>query len=103
VGSAKMMTDIVERLRLDKLVESDDSRDKLARAGLRGPVPQTVFMFFRFVMPFALFGLGILYFFFLAHFQWSGMMKLAASIASALVGFYLPDIFVANRIARNRS
>jgi tight adherence protein C len=101
-GSTKLMKTIVDRFKLARLVESEDSRDKLMRAGLRGQTPLTVFMFFRFVMPFVLFATGLVYFFLLSHLGWGGMMKLAASIASALVGFYLPDVFVSNMIAKRQ-
>jgi tight adherence protein C len=102
VGSTKVIKQIVERFNLAKLVESDDSRDKLARAGMRGPTPAIVFMFFRFVMPFILFGAALFYLFLVTHFAWSGTMKLGASVAAALVGFYVPDLFVSNLIAKRQ-
>jgi tight adherence protein C len=101
-GSAKLMKDVVERFNIAKLVESDDSREKLSRAGLRGQMPLTIFMFFRFVMPFVLFAAGLFYFFFVTHFEWTGMMKLCASLGAALTGFYLPDIFVSNLTSKRQ-
>ncbi len=102
VGSTKLIKQIVERFNIAKLVESEDSREKLARAGLRGPTPLIVFMFFRFVMPFILFAAALLYLFFVTHFAWSGTVKLGAAVAAALLGFYLPDLFVSNIIARRQ-
>ena len=102
VGSAKVMKDIVERFNLSKLVASEESHDKLMRAGFRGQTPLIVFNFFRFVMPFILFGVGLVYFFVLTHFAWSGMMKLSAAVGAALVGYYLPDVFISNTIARRQ-
>ena len=86
VGSTKLIKQIVERFNIAKLVESEDSREKLARAGLRGPTPLIVFMFFRFVMPFILFAAALLYLFFVTHFAWSGTVKLGAAVAAALLG-----------------
>ena len=102
VGSAKLMKQVVERFNLAKLVESEGSRDRLARAGMRGQTPVIVFMFFRFVMPFLLFGAALIYLFFVTHFAWSGTMKMGASVGAALLGFYLPDLFVSNVIARRQ-
>ena len=101
-GSTKLMAQIISRFKLARLVESEDSRAKLMRAGLRGQTPQTVFMFFRFVMPFLLFTTGLIYFYFLTHFAWTGIMKLAASLGAALIGFYLPDLFVSNMISKRQ-
>ena len=102
VGSAKLIKQIVERFNIAKLVGSDDSREKLTRAGLRGQTPVIVFMFFRFAMPFILFAVALFYLFVVTHFSWSSTMKLGAAVAAALVGFYLPDIFVSNLIAKRQ-
>ncbi|MDE2183452.1 MAG: type II secretion system F family protein [Alphaproteobacteria bacterium] len=102
VGSARLVKNIVDRFNLAKLVASEESADKLQRAGLRGPTPLVVFNFCRFVMPFVLFGAALLYLFVITNFHWTGMMKLAASVAAALVGYYAPDIFISNIIARRQ-
>jgi tight adherence protein C len=102
VGSVKVMKGLVERFDLAKLVESEGSREKLAQAGYRGPTPVMVFMFFRFVMPFIVFAIALLYVFVLAHFEWSTIMKIGVAIAAALAGYYLPDIFVSNAISRRQ-
>ena len=96
------MKGFVERFDLAKLVESEGSKEKLAMAGYRGPTPAMVFMFFRFVMPFIVFGLALIYVFLIAHFQWSTIMKVGAAVAAALVGYYLPDVFVSNVISRRQ-
>ena len=102
VGSVKFMKGIVERFDLAKLVASDGSREKLATAGYRGPTPVMVFMFFRFVMPFIVFAIALLYVFLLAHFTWSTITKIGVAVAAALVGYYLPDVFVSNAISRRQ-
>jgi tight adherence protein C len=103
VGSVKFMKGMVERFDLAKLVESEGSKEKLAMAGYRGPTPAMVFMFFRFVMPFVVFGLALVYLFLIVHFNWTPIMKIAGAIACALVGYYLPDLFVSNVIARRQA
>jgi len=42
---------IVEQLNLHKLLEANDTREKLRMAGLRGQAPLITFLFFRLVMP----------------------------------------------------
>jgi tight adherence protein C len=103
VGTTKLITQIMERFNLSRLVGSEDSRDKLATAGLRSQTHHIVFMFFRFVMPFILFGLALFYLFVVTHFAWSGTMKMAAAVGSALLGFYLPDLFVSNLSTRRQT
>lgn len=101
-GVAKFMKTVVERFNLSRLAESDDSRGKLVRAGLRGQAPLPVFIFFRFVMPVILFVCGLIYFFVLAHYPWSGLFKLAAALVTALIGYYLPDLFISNLISKRQ-
>ena len=101
-GTTKLITQIVERFNLNKLVESAGSRDKLATAGLRSQTHHIVFMFFRFVMPFILFALALFYLYVVTHFAWSGTMKIGAAVGAALLGFYLPDLFVSNLTARRQ-
>ncbi len=102
VGSVKFMKGMVERFDLARLVESEGSKEKLAMAGYRGPTPVMVFMFFRFVMPFVVFVLALIYVFLIAHFSYSTMTKIGIAVAAALVGYYLPDLFVSNAISRRQ-
>jgi tight adherence protein C len=102
VGSTKLIKQFSDRFDLAKLVASEGTQEKLSQAGLRGPTPLMVFNFFRFVMPFALFAFGLLYFFVIGTFHWTAMMKLAAAVAAALIGYYLPDVFISNAISRRQ-
>jgi len=45
----------------------------------------------------------LLYVFVIAHFQWSTIMKIGTAVAAALVGYYLPDVFVSNVISRRQT
>ena len=103
VGTTKLITQIVERFNLTRLVQSEGSREKLATAGLRSQTHHIVFMFFRFVMPFILFALALFYLYVVTHFAWSGTMKMATAVGAALLGFYLPDLFVSNLAARRQT
>jgi len=103
VEPSTMMKNVLDRFKLGTSLESDNSRDKLSQAGYRGQAPLIAFMFFRFVMPFIVFVVALFYLFVVTHFEWSFMMKITASVASALFGYYLPDLFVSNMIAKRRT
>jgi tight adherence protein C len=92
----------LEKLKLGNVLEGADSREKLAAAGYRGQAPLIAFMFFRFVMPFAVFGGTLFYLFVMTHFHWSHLQKVLAAFGGAFVGFYLPDLFVNNKISRRQ-
>jgi tight adherence protein C len=96
------MKQTVERLKLSNLLESADTRDKLAQAGYRGQAPLVAFMFFRFVMPFIVFAAALIYVFLITHFTWSPLVKFLAAAAAALLGYYLPDLFVSNMIQKRQ-
>jgi len=92
----------VDRLNLMELMESDAIRGKLKKAGFRGQAPVYSFMFFRFFMPIILFVVTIFYLFFANSFGFDPMARIAFSFAAAFIGFYLPNVFVENMIARRQ-
>jgi tight adherence protein C len=102
VEPSTLMKSVLDKFKLGTSLESDNSREKLAMAGYRGQAPLIAFMFFRFVMPAIVFVVALVYLFLITHFEWSFMMKVSASFAGALFGYYLPDLFVSNIIARRR-
>jgi len=102
VGSVKFMKGMVERFDLAKLVESEGSKEKLAMAGYRGPTPVMVFMFFRFVMPFVVFALALIYVFLIAHFTYSTMTKIGICLVATYIGIQSPDIYLRNRIQKRK-
>jgi tight adherence protein C len=103
VEPSSLMKTVLEKFKLGTSLESENSREKLSMAGYRGQAPLIAFMFFRFVMPFIVFVVALFYLFVLTHFAWSFMMKVTAAVAGALFGYYLPDLFVSNIIARRRT
>jgi tight adherence protein C len=103
VEPSNLMKSVLDRFKLGTHLESENSRDKLAQAGYRGQAPLIAFMFFRFVMPFVVFAVALIYLFLLTHFQWTVMMKVCVAFAGALFGYYLPDIFVSNIIQKRRT
>jgi tight adherence protein C len=102
VAPSTLMKSTLDRFKLTNMLESEDSKEKLARAGYRGQAPLIAFMFFRFVGPGLVFVVMLFYLFVVTHFHWAFMMKVSASFAGALVGYYLPDIFISNATSRRQ-
>jgi tight adherence protein C len=92
----------LDRFKLGNMLEGENSRAKLASAGYRGQAPLITFMFFRFVMPFLVFAVTLFYLFLILHLTWTPLEKIVAAFVGALIGFYLPDLFVNNMIARRQ-
>ena len=99
----EFMKKTVDRLKLSSLLESQDTREKLARAGRRGQAAFVTFIFFRFVMPFIVFAVALFYLFVVVNFGWSGLIKFLAALAAGLIGYYLPDVFVSNMIQKRQT
>jgi tight adherence protein C len=102
VEPTSYMKATLDKFKLSSILEGEDSRDKLASAGYRGQAPLITFMFFRFVMPFIVFGITLFYLFLVVKPAWSTPVKLLAAFGGAAIGFYLPDIFVNNMIQRRQ-
>jgi tight adherence protein C len=96
------MKQTLEKLKLSSILEGSNTRDKLVQAGYRGQAPLVTFMFFRFVMPFILFAVALLYVFGVLHLHWPAWQKFLAAFATAALGFYVPDLFLSNKITRRQ-
>jgi tight adherence protein C len=94
--------DIVERLNLSKLLEDPKVVERLAQAGYRGPKPLTRFYFFRFASPFIFLAVAAFYLFVFNDFGLSFMLRVTAVMTAAVIGFYAPNIYLANRIAKRQ-
>jgi tight adherence protein C len=53
-------------------------------------------------MPFIVFVVVLFYLFVVLHIGWPPVQKIGAAFIGALIGFYLPDMFVNNMIARRQ-
>jgi tight adherence protein C len=94
---------VVERLNLTQLLEDPKVAEKMAQAGYRGPKPLTTFYFFRFSMPFIFLAVSLFYLFVFNDFGLPVMTRVTICMVSAVVGFYGPNIFLANRISKRRA
>ncbi len=92
------MKQTIERLNLRNILESPNTKEKLSRAGYRGQASIYAFMFFRFVMPFILFFAAVVYLFVISKYNLPPLAKIGIAFGGAFLGFYLPDLYVQNKI-----
>jgi len=96
------MKQLVDQLNLRKILEGEGTRDKLKMAGLRGQAPLFTFLFFRLIMPFVFMGAAAFYLFFVNDHELTQFLRLAAVSGAGFAGFYAPNIFISNLIARRQ-
>lgn len=95
---------IVEQFRLSQWFSTETAAEKLAAAGYRGRAAETTFIFFRAVMPIALFLVGVFYLFVLNDFGLSQLTRWGACIALAYLGVKAPELYLKNKAQkRNES
>jgi tight adherence protein C len=96
------MRSIVERFNLRSVLADEKTADRLKQAGYRGQAPMTVFLFARFVLPFAAFVLALIYLFVITHWDRPAGFKLAVALGVAALGLYLPNVFLTNAIQKRQ-
>lgn len=97
------MQQVVDRLSLRKLLESPETRIKLAQAGFRGQSPLVTFLFFRLVMPVVVFFGAFFYLLITDNFAGDMLAKLMVSLAAGGIGFYLPNVYLQNLIDKRKA
>jgi tight adherence protein C len=97
------MQEIVNRLNLRKAFDTDEVRDLLKMAGLRGQAPLVTYMFFRLVMPIIVTIVALIYLFALANLQHPPIAKFGIAIAAGYGGFYLPNVFLKNLVQKRQA
>jgi tight adherence protein C len=93
---------LVDGLSLDSWLNTNTAKMKLAQAGFRGQGPENAFLAYRLASPILFLIAGVVYLFFIAHLQWSFMVKCGASMACAYVGIKAPELFLSNKIAKRQ-
>lgn len=97
------MGDAVRRLNLQKWVGADTSKALLQQAGFRGRKAEVAFLFFRFVMPFALLFVTALYLFLILPSEnYPFAAKAAILIAALYAGLKAPEIYLKNAISKRK-
>ena len=103
VAPKGFMQDIVERFNLRSMFETEEVRDKLKMAGLRGQAPLVGYMFFRVAMPVIIAIIALLYLFVIADYDYPALVKIGLAIGAGYAGFYVPNMFLKNLIQRRQT
>jgi tight adherence protein C len=97
------MQEIVDKLNLRSVFETEEVRDKLKMAGLRGQAPLVAYMFFRVAMPIIIAVIALLYLFVLADYDYPPLVKIGLAVGAGYIGFYVPNMFVENLVQRRQT
>jgi tight adherence protein C len=98
----KFFKAIFDRLNLAKEAEDSDMVRKLRMAGYRGQGPIVTFLAMRLIMSFALFAVAALYIFIILNPPYPVLAKVCVVVAAALAGYYVPAIYVRNRVGKRQ-
>ena len=97
------MQGIVDRFNLRGMFETEEVRDKLKMAGLRGQAPLVTYMFFRVAMPMIVAVVALVYLFLVADYQYPALVKLGLAVGAGYAGFYAPNFFIENLVQRRQT
>ena len=97
------MLDIVDKFDLRSSFDTDEVRDKLKMAGLRGPAPLVAYMFFRLFMPVLLTIAALIYMFFLASYDYPPIVNVGISLGVGYLGYYMPNFWIQNQITKRQN
>lgn len=96
------MQQIVDQLNLRNSFETDEIKNLLKMAGLRGQAPLVAYMFFRLVAPIIVTILALIYLFFIGKMQYPPIVKFGMALGAGYAGFYLPNLFLQNLVTRRQ-
>jgi len=96
------MQSVVSQFNLSKHLGTDDAKERLQRAGYRGPAAMTTFLFFRLVAPIAFIVVAAFYLFVIDDFGLSPLMSAGAIVFIAYVGVKVPELFLKNQTSKRQ-
>lgn len=98
-----MMGEVVNLLGVRERFDTEQLRQQLKMAGLRGQAPVVTFMFFRIAMPPAVTLGALFYLFVVMHdLPYSPGAKFCLSLILGGIGYYLPNLFLQNMISKRQ-
>ena len=100
--SKGFMQGIVDQMNLRQAFESEEIKDTLKMAGLRGQAPLTAYIFFRMFAPVIVGFLALAYLFGFSTLTYPPIVKFAMGLGAGYLGFYLPNMFLQNLISRRQ-
>ena len=97
-----LMKAILDRLKLNEMIEQPKLKEKLLQAGWRGPAPRITVIFFRLALPIGFAGAAALLLFGSSNIEMSTGVKLVICLVAGGVGYLMPNIMVANAITKRQ-
>jgi tight adherence protein C len=85
------------------MFETEEVRDKLKMAGLRGQAPLVAYLFFRLAMPIIIAVIALVYLFLIAAYEYPPPIKVGLALVAGYLGFYLPNMFIENLVQRRQT
>ncbi len=96
------MQQIVERSNLRSTFETEEIKNHLKMAGLRGQAPLVAYMFFRLIAPIIVLVLALIYLFFVGTVSYPPIVKFGMALGAGYAGFYLPNLFISNLVSKRQ-
>jgi tight adherence protein C len=94
---------IAERFNLKEALVDANTVNRLRAAGLRSENALNMFLVTRFLLPFVFLVLAFVWVFILGNLESKGLgIRILAVIGFAYFGFYLPNIYVSNRMGKRQ-
>jgi tight adherence protein C len=94
---------IAERFNLKEALVDANTVNRLRAAGLRSENALNMFLVARFLLPFIFLILAIVWVFVLGNLESKGLgIRILAVVGFAYFGFYLPNIYVTNRMGKRQ-
>lgn len=90
------MQQIVDQFELRQKFDTEEVRNKLKMAGLRGQAPLVAYMFFRLLVPVIVFFGTLFYMFVMSKAVYPPIVKVMMAVGAGFAGFYLPNLFLEN-------
>ncbi|UJQ93159.1 type II secretion system F family protein [Mariluticola halotolerans] len=100
--SKTYMKAVVDKFSLQKAFADEGTLENLQRAGYRGKGPLTTFLFMRFVTPFVMFLISLIYLSLTYLKDQPLYMSFAYAVGIGILGSYLPVILLRNRITKRQ-
>ncbi len=97
------MQQIVDQLDLRSKFDTEEVREQLKMAGLRGQAPLVTYMFFRVAVPIFVTLAALFYLFVMTKYPYPPIIKFLIAIGAGFVGYYVPNVFLTNIIQKRQS
>jgi tight adherence protein C len=97
------MQTLVDTIGVRSYFDTEELRDTLKMAGLRGQAPLVAYSFFRLAMPPIVTLVALFYLFVVMRsLPYPPMVKVMMALGGGFLGFYLPNVFLSNMIGRRQ-